>query len=71
MPETYGFFEMMQSKHKAYFAHWLTRNIRKTDENPDGIHGVTFFLMEPMREAINDVLQNHIHFIIIRYSSLR
>ena len=52
------FREMMATKHKAYLAHWLTRNIRKTDENPDGIHGVSFFLMEPVRKEINDALKN-------------
>ena len=50
------FREMMMTKHKAYLAHWLTKNIRATDELPKGVHSVTYFLMEPVREALHSVL---------------
>ena len=50
------FREMMMTKHKAYLAHWLSRNIRTTEELPGGIHSVSYFLMEPVREALHTVL---------------
>ena len=50
------FREMMMTKHKAYLAHWLTKNIRTTEELPGGVHSVSYFLMEPVREALHSVL---------------
>ena len=50
------FREMMMTKHKAYLAHWLSRNIRRTEELRGGVYSVTYFLMEPVREALHTVL---------------
>ena len=40
---------LMQNKHKAYFTHWLTQNIKNVSD-------VSYFLMVPVRGEIQDYL---------------
>ena len=40
---------LMQNKHKAYFTHWLTQNIKNVSQ-------VAYFLMVPVRSEIQDYL---------------
>ena len=53
------FRAVMLQKHKAYVAHLLTTHIRRTESFPEGMHGVSYFLMELAKAAGNIVLYGH------------